>query len=150
MNNLLSSLISLVSCQVIHETYLWPQQFYKVQGRTRVLSVGCRFKMMFILVVLILSCEENNWFWIYFQNITYHINDNGEVTSCLTYEAHGSFPGGVLNKDNSFLCTEEGPLTKLFEISPQNFQTSTIWVEKTKRYSLIVMSKFIYLQSENK
>ncbi|KAK7482892.1 hypothetical protein BaRGS_00025925, partial [Batillaria attramentaria] len=67
------------------------------------------------------------------QDVTYQKDKKGEVSACHTYQDHGTFPADVLQKDNSFFVTEPGPLTKLFEIDPDIFQTSTTWAEKSKR-----------------
>lgn len=66
------------------------------------------------------------------------------MAPCQTFKDFGNFPSDVLHKENSFLCTEPGPLTKLFEIPPETFQTTTFWAEKLKRYlSQILTLKII-------
>ena len=67
------------------------------------------------------------------QDVTYQLDNKGEIKPCHTYKGHGTFPEQAAKKDNSFLCREPGSLTELFEIPPETFQTSTLWAEKSKR-----------------
>ncbi|KAL8578327.1 hypothetical protein ACOMHN_031701 [Nucella lapillus] len=67
------------------------------------------------------------------QDVTYQLDDQGEIKPCHTFKDHGTFPSDAVSKENSFLCREPGSLTKLFEIPPDIFQTSTHWAERTKR-----------------
>ena len=84
-----------------------------------------QFKNIFLVITEIL---------IYLQKITFTVADDGTLKPCESHTGNkvGNFPAS-LGASDTFLYAEPAPMTELFEIQPDFFHASSVWIERSNR-----------------
>ncbi|CAL1527309.1 unnamed protein product [Lymnaea stagnalis] len=67
------------------------------------------------------------------EGLTYKQNDNGTIEDCETHRVYGEPNLPTTTNRQSFLCSQPGTLTNIFNMDDNFFLARTKWVDKSKR-----------------